>query len=315
MHNKNYKGEVDMKKIISFAAAIVMMVSAAIPAFAAEKQYPADSYDPTAIITVNKEAGPDEDGYYDYSMTIDLENLGTVYETGKRSKSGLKIVSLSMDVRGDKSMDIGMSSSDKSGNIGGIATLANTKAYTGSDAAGLNIVYFSSAADEAYPTGGATTTECKGAITVNFWSMEGEITVSNATLGYLPFEDGAIKANHEQAIAEIKLPVSTFKIGEPVPEKVLDLNVNLAGKYDNGYVWNAEISEGKAALDKFEATFTADEASVDRAVTNVADMAGKFTGEGKLAFNIGLDTTKTLTGATFTVGAGEETKTVAAPLN
>ena len=99
---------------------------------------------------------------------------------------------------------------------------------------------------------------------------------------------------------------------EPVPSE-LDMTVGFEGKYDNGYVWEANITQGENAIDSFTAKFTADTEVANRAVTNVADMASKFTG-GQLSFNIGLDTTKTLTGAEFTVGAGAESKTVVAPL-
>ena len=107
----------------------------------------------------------------------------------------------------------------------------------------------------------------------------------------------------------------SITIGTLAPEPAeLDMTVDFNGKYNNGYVWTANITKGENDIDSFTAKFTAGAETADRAITNVEDMVGKFTGEGTLSFNIGLDTTKTLTGAEFTVGADAESKTVAAPL-
>lgn len=141
-----------------------------------------------------------------------------------------------------------------------------------------------------------------GSLTFNSFTSQITYTVS----------DGIQDTNTQNQ--NTQLP-ETVTIGTPAPEPAaLDMTVDFSGKYDNGYVWQANITKGENDIDSFTAKFTADTETADRAIINVEDMVGKFTGEGTLSFNIGLDTTKTLTGAEFTVGAGAESKTVAAPL-
>lgn len=135
--------------------------------------------------------------------------------------------------------------------------------------------------------------------------------------GKITYDVGNIQGGAYDSIncENVSFPASIEMIpaGEPEPA-ALDMTVGFEGKYDNGYVWQANITKGENDIDSFTAKFTAGAETADRAIINVEDMVGKFSGEGTLSFNIGLDTTKTLTGAEFTVGAGAESKTVAAPL-
>ena len=143
-----------------------------------------------------------------------------------------------------------------------------------------------------------------------------EVTITDMS-GKITYDVGNIQggAYNGYNCENVSFPASIEMIpaGEPEPA-ALDMTVDFNGKYDNGYVWQANITKGENDIDSFTAKFTADTETADRAIINVDEMVGKFTGEGTLSFNIGLDTTKTLTGAEFTVGAGAESKTVEAPL-
>ena len=104
----------------------------------------------------------------------------------------------------------------------------------------------------------------------------------------------------------ITMPTS-LKIGKAAPvETCATLNVDLAGKFDNGYVWTADLTKGTKDIASFKAKFEAGEAVAERQIKNIADLTSKFDGEGKVSFNIGLETKKELTKATFTVNDGDD---------
>lgn len=81
------------------------------------------------------------------------------------------------------------------------------------------------------------------------------------------------------------------------------MNVSLVDKFDNGYVWAADITSSSKNISSFKAKFEAGTDVREREVKNVTDMVSKFSGEGKLSFNVGLHTPTdvTLTKATFTL--------------
>ena len=66
------------------------------------------------------------------------------------------------------------------------------------------------------------------------------------------------------------------------------------------------MTKGTKDIASFKAKFEAGEAVAERQIKNIADLTSKFDGEGKVSFNIGLETKKELTKATFTVNDGDD---------
>lgn len=109
----------------------------------------------------------------------------------------------------------------------------------------------------------------------------------------------------------ITMPTS-LTIGKT--ETCADLKVGFEGKFDNGYVWKADLTKGTKGVASFKAKFEAGEAVTERQIKNIDALTSKFDGEGKVSFNIGLETKKELTKATFTVNDGDD-HAVEAPLS
>ena len=102
-------------------------------------------------------------------------------------------------------------------------------------------------------------------------------------------------------------------IGKPAAE--LALEVTNTADTDTGYIWNASITKGEADINSFTAEFKAGAESATREVKNVGEILNKFEG-GKVSFNIGLLTSRTLDEAKFTVGdAGGASANATVPMN
>lgn len=114
--------------------------------------------------------------------------------------------------------------------------------------------------------------------------------------------DGQFSANATNGV----FPNGDVVFGKTAPvETCAEFAVNSVEKFDNGYVWTADLTKGTKDIASFKAKFEAGEAVAERAVKNV-DVFNKFAGEGKVSFNIGLETKKELTKATFTVNDGDD---------
>lgn len=295
-----------MKKIISLLAAMAMMASVSVTSFAA---IPEDATAPQAKVTVTDTGAELSDGYATYEMTIDLTDIGTVTYTpikvGPATKyEGTKIAQFNFQVNSENIFY----NADVSGNLG-----ATGWSGTGdsSEFKGIYVSYLETALANNYPLV-ESATDCMGAVKFTFFGVPGEtITLSDGLIGYGTYVKGAASGRIEYL--NVTFDKTEIVLGGEDEPAALDMTVDFNGKYNNGYVWQANITKGENDIDSFTAKFTAGAETADRAITNVEDMVGKFSG-GQLSFNIGLDTTKTLTGAEFTVGAGAESKTVAAPL-
>ena len=72
------------------------------------------------------------------------------------------------------------------------------------------------------------------------------------------------------------------------------------GVFPNGYIWTANVTKGTASVTAFDILFEAGAESLPKSINNLEVLNG-WLGSGSAEFQIGLKTTKTLTGATFTV--------------
>lgn len=130
----------------------------------------------------------------------------------------------------------------------------------------------------------------------------GETLTINNIKGQIAYTVNMV--NTEATLGNVQ---DTLVIGKAAPvETCATLNVDLAGKFDNGYVWTADLTKGTKDIASFKAKFEAGEAVAERQIKNIADLTSKFDGEGKVSFNIGLETKKELTKATFTVNDGDD---------
>lgn len=111
--------------------------------------------------------------------------------------------------------------------------------------------------------------------------------------------DGQFSANATKGV----FPNGDVVIGKT--ETCAEFAVNSVEKFDNGYVWTADLTKGTKDIASFKAKFEAGEAVAERAVKN-PEVLNKFAGEGKVSFNIGLETKKELTKATFTINDGDD---------
>jgi hypothetical protein len=296
-----------MKKIISLLVAVMTMATT-ITAFA-EIQTP-ENCAPKAVTKFEQVYDADIEYYY-CTLTVSLKDLGDLNATFAKPKKhgGLKSSYMSFYIRGAKDMDI--MKDEITGNLGDVASRGSTMDYTGADASGINFTYSTTDGSVAYPVADATNTsvtatECEDAVVLNFYSLPGTFTISQATIGFVPFENNAIKAGYETSYADLTFDKTSFTVGEEPQE--LALTVTPEARQTNGYVWTADITKGANDITSFTAKFTADGETADRAISNI-DAVNKFLGEGSTQFNIGLKTAKALTAVEFAVSDGATTAT------
>lgn len=273
-----------MKKIISIFAAVALLMSSTV--FAAG-YIPTGCTDPKANVSCVKTSGPDGDGYYDYELTIDLSDMGNLSHTlSSRKVTGAKINYVGIELRGDKSMETAKTSI--TGNLGDASVFSQTLDYVGVDASGVNITYISSDGAAAYPKEG-TTSECKGAIKLAFYSKAGNITLSNAKIGFLYFDEGV---GGETGFLPLTLNKTSFTIGAEEPK-----NIAIAAEgvltTDTGCIWNVDLTNA-SKINKFDATFKATGAEeAKRTVRNISDLVSAVGGTGSLNLKVGVVTDTT----------------------
>ena len=314
-----------IKKVIALGVSAMMMLSSIAVVSAANEEYL--ERQPKVAITVGEQI-TDIDTYklytdargatnrflddkYDYYLvTVDLTDLGSIYnnDDGWAGVAGFN-VGLKTDgiVTKDGTTTI---AAGLSGQLGASSIGAGQGSAVGQTEY-FNLMWTGTTGDPYPGYGDAGNAEDNGSMSV-YWVLpvaEGASVTIDEFKVTVTYDINNTNVQNNNAV----VTTTPVVIGQPVTTSELDMTVGFEGKYGNGYVWEANITQGENAIDSFTAKFTADTEVANRAVTNVADMASKFTG-GQLSFNIGLDTTKTLTGAEFTVGAGAESKTVVAPL-
>ncbi len=292
-----------MKKIISLLASAALLVSSA-TAFAA---VPADA-NPTATVKVEDTgvAGTGKnEGKEKYTLTVSLDNIGTV-ESGEEG-AGTRLVQYELGIKGNVAMAGALKSNLEKAKAAK-ATMAANKFE------GINVLFATTDPSQAYPTSGSTT-KCDDTYVVTFWGVPGEdieIYSGSAKLGYATFyyDDeetfGLLMTGDGTLYKELAYDQTKFTLPGGTPEETCaTFAVDSVNKFDNGYVWTADLTKGTKDIASFKAKFEAGEAVAERAVKNV-DVLNKFAGAGKVSFNIGLETKKELTKATFTVNDGDD---------
>lgn len=286
-----------MKKIVSILAAMTMAASVSSMAFAA---IPSDAVAPKAEIIIEDTGDRDGDLAL-YSMVCNLSDLGTVTHNkiSATKFSGTKIVQFNYEVQGEDLAYV-----DASGEL---STAGWTGSGDSSKFTGVYVSYANTTAKTAFPSAVASATSCDEAVLVQFYGIPGNtITIANGKIGYLTFGDDG-KASGKTEYLPVTFNATNFTLpGGTEEETCADLKVGFEGKFDNGYVWKADLTKGTKDIASFKAKFEAGEAVAERQIKNIADLTSKFDGEGKVSFNIGLETKKELTKATFTVNDGDD---------
>lgn len=264
-----------MKKIISILASLAMMVSVSATAFAAAPEGAAPVVE--AVVTDSVDAGW-------YVVTINLSNLGTINATGTSKKPGGTRLSLvNVTINSDVALtDV------YDPETGVIAVGSVYNAIKNSDYSYSLAYVGGTTAKGQYPTTiGDSMTEVEEAIVFEFEAdSKPNITIADWKIKYTEWNEGAAVAGSDETLYP----------------------VHITEKYDgaNGYVWGVSFSQS-GALDSLTATFEDSNGNSQSAeATNVSAAAG-FTGSGVVSFDIGLNTTKTITSATFDVVSGTGT--------
>lgn len=289
-----------MKKIISLLAALAMMVSVSATAFAV---VPVDAA-PKGIVALT-DLGEADDTFHIYELKVNLVDVGTLTfnkDAGAGKKySGTKIAQFDFKIVG---ADIYTDS--KKGSLGTTGWSGTGDCTEDSNGFfGILASYLETDPELNYPqTVGSTTNKCDGAIVIEFYGIPGaEINLASGNLGYLTYSvSGMSNINDGFKYAPVSFDTASFTLPGGAEVKELEMTVDCEGKFDNGYVWTAEITQGdEGEVDSLTAEFVSGGQTANRGVVNIGDLTSKFGGAGSLRFNIGLVTTKILDSATFTV--------------
>ncbi len=263
-----------MKKIISFLASVAMMVSVSATAFAAAPE--------GAVPVISVSTPVDVEGLY--CADIDLSGLGTIHRTGSNALMYTATVINGFSVTLKSDVDIDLAAADDTSVLGTLS--ATVFEDLGNNTYKLS--YAPTAVNTMYPnTLGASVTSIDRALGIMM------IASSVPTLTVIEYKVSYVELKNGKAVAGSN-------------ESFYSVDVEKKYEGDNGYVWGVSFAIA-GSLDSLTATFEDSNGNSQSAeATNVAAAAG-FTGAGYFTFDIGLNTTKTITSATFDVVSGTGT--------
>lgn len=303
-----------LNKIVAFAASAVLafstVASAATSKADVEALSPKWEIDVTPLTTKDevkaassaKYAKDYDDATYDYyKLTYKLTDVGNLRQANWEDVLGIYNITLELKTTDIKSGGVKSSFIDRTTNaVGQNATIGETDRFTFTFTAdgGVENPYPRMNQDE-----GNQEQEFAGSFEFPFAvAVDKGATVNvNQFYAMITYITDAGKVEFKN----VTMPTS-LTIGKTAPvETCAEFAVNSVNKFDNGYVWTADLTKGTKDIASFKAKFEAGEAVAERAVKNV-DVFNKFAGEGKVSFNIGLETKKELTKATFTVNDGDD---------
>lgn len=319
----------NIKKVVALGVSAMMILSSMAVSAATEEDYL--NREPKVAITVGEQI-TDLDTYkqytdsrgaanrflddkYDYYLVeVAVTNLGQIYnnDDGIAGVSGVTIgLETTEIVTKDGSTQI---AAGLSGQLGASAIQAGQSGVVGQENY-FNLIWTGATGDPHPVYGDSGATQENGEMNYNFVLPVAEgasVTVNNFTVTVTYNVDGLgnVQCNNGT------VTTSPLVIGKaPDPAAELALEVTNPVNAENGYIWDASITKGEADVNSFTAEFKAGAESTTREVKNVGEILNKFEG-GKVSFNIGLLTERTLDEAKFTVGDAAGASSVATvPMN